>query len=165
MILERRELGLGALHAQLEREGLRASEFLVVRDAASLAGAVEACRVAQASRTPIIVLTADAARDEEPIVIGEVGLDPAKCLVRVRGREWLVRAKPVAVLRALMRRPGEVVKRETLIREVWGTDRAGANRALRVYIHDLRKILERDRHRPHHIVTVRGDGCGYVFRG
>ena len=164
-MLERSDVAAEPLQARLAREGLRPSDFVIVEGRSSLRGAVEACREARDRRLmPIIVLREDAVEDEKPISAGDIQLDPARCLLNVRGREWLLRAKPVAVLRALMERPGRVIPRDVLIRKVWGSDRRGAGGALRVYIHDLRRMIEPDRSRPRHIVTVRGETIGYVFQ-
>ena len=65
------------------------------------------------------------------------------------------------LLYALMRRPGRVVTRKSLMKEVWDTDYVGDTRTLDVHICWLRKKLEEDPHRPVYLRTVRG--VGYRF--
>jgi DNA-binding response OmpR family regulator len=63
----------------------------------------------------------------------------------------------VDVLRLLYRRVGKPVRREDLLKEVWGVASA-STRTLDTHITRLRKKLERDPGRPAHIVTVHGVG-------
>ncbi len=148
------------LAARLRRQGLRAEDMVVLRDTAGLPGAVEAFR---AAGTPIIVVTARSL-DAEPIELGPIRLDPANNLLRVRGQEYVLRSKPVAVLAALMRNAGRVITREALIHQVWGANRKGHDATLRVYIHQLRQMIEQGG-RNRHIVTVRSAGPpAYMFR-
>jgi DNA-binding response OmpR family regulator len=63
----------------------------------------------------------------------------------------------VDVLRLLYRRVGKPVRREDLLKEVWGVASA-STRTLDTHVTRLRKKLERDPARPAHIVTVHGVG-------
>ena len=51
--------------------------------------------------------------------------------------------------------------RDFLIEEVWGSDYFGDTKTLDVHVKRLRQKIERDPHRPEHLVTVRG--LGYRF--
>ncbi len=62
------------------------------------------------------------------------------------------------ILAALMARPGEVVSRNDLFREVWHTEDVDNTRALDVHISYLRRIVEATPRYPELIVTVRGMG-------
>ena len=62
------------------------------------------------------------------------------------------------LLAILMQHPGQVVKRATLMKEVWQTDYLGDTRTLDVHICWLRKKLEEDPTRPRLILTQRGVG-------
>ncbi len=63
----------------------------------------------------------------------------------------------VEVLRLLYSRTGKPVRREDLLKEVWGVT-AASTRTLDTHVTRLRKKLERDPGRPAHIVTVHGVG-------
>ncbi len=62
------------------------------------------------------------------------------------------------LLAILMQHPGQVVKRATLMKEVWQTDYLGDTRTLDVHICWLRQKLEEDPTRPRLILTQRGVG-------
>ena len=66
------------------------------------------------------------------------------------------------VLDSLARRLGSIVTQAQLIREVWGPERIGDSRSLRVCIKNLRGKLEPDPKKPRHIVTEAG--LGYRLR-
>jgi len=155
---------LQGLHARLRREGLRANDIMVVRDGVSLREAVRKSRLGDRRLTPIIVFVGDEL-DDAPLAVGNVWLDPQSGTLRANGREEFVRPKPAAVLRVLMLEANRFVPRRTLIDRVWGGDRAGAEQTLRVYIHDLRALIEHDPRKPEHILTIRSGETGYLFRG
>jgi DNA-binding response OmpR family regulator len=58
------------------------------------------------------------------------------------------------LLLALASKPGQVVAREDLMREVWGYDKDVVSRTLDTHIFDLRRLIEPDPTHPRHIVTV-----------
>ncbi len=66
------------------------------------------------------------------------------------------------VLESLARHLGAIVTQQQLIREVWGPDRLGDTRGLRVCILSLRGKVEADPHKPRHLVTEAG--LGYRLR-
>jgi two-component system, OmpR family, KDP operon response regulator KdpE len=66
------------------------------------------------------------------------------------------------VLECLARQAGLIVRQEQLIREVWGPDRLGDSRSLRVCVKNLRSKLEPDPRRPRYLVTE--VGLGYRLR-
>jgi two-component system KDP operon response regulator KdpE len=105
------------------------------------------------------------ARNDQPqgmLKLGDVWVDLERGLVRhLDGRK--VRLTPLErrTLEILARHPGSTITYRHLIREVWGPDMAD-ERALRVYIASLRRKLERDPHRPKHIMTEFGIGYGLV---
>lgn len=66
------------------------------------------------------------------------------------------------VLESLGRQAGLIVTQTQLIREVWGPERLGDTRSLRVCIKNLRAKLEPDPKRPTHLVTEAG--VGYRLR-
>jgi two-component system KDP operon response regulator KdpE len=66
------------------------------------------------------------------------------------------------VLESLARQAGLIVRQDQLIREVWGPDRLGDSRSLRVCVKNLRSKLEPDPRRPRYLVTE--VGLGYRLR-
>jgi two-component system KDP operon response regulator KdpE len=74
--------------------------------------------------------------------------------VRLTPTEW-------ALLAALARRPGQLVSRERLLREVWGPAYEVETNYLRVYVANLRKKLEPEPSRPRYLHTE--PGMGYRF--
>jgi DNA-binding response OmpR family regulator len=143
---------------------LQTEGALVVSDLATLQSALDACR-ANGQEAPLIVLRPSSLA-EGPLEVGEVRLDQQSHLLRCGERESLLRSKPVAVLAALMRNAGRVMSREALIQQVWGEFRAEHDATLRVYVHQLRQIVDAESPQRRHILTVRSSGHrgGYVFR-
>lgn len=76
---------------------------------------------------------------------------------------WTTRVTPreAAILAALMRTPGQPVRRDDLLDDVWGQEYAGAGNVLEVYIRRLREKLSGAAVPPRVIATVRTHG--YVF--
>jgi two-component system, OmpR family, KDP operon response regulator KdpE len=66
------------------------------------------------------------------------------------------------VLESLARHLGSIVVQNQLVREVWGPERLGDTRSLRVCVKNLRNKLEPDPRRPRYIVTEAG--LGYRLR-
>lgn len=99
---------------------------------------------------------------DEPLVVGDVWLDPA-------GREVWVREEPVdlppkefELLRLLLANAGTVLTTNYLLDAVWGEEFAGAVQVLYVHIGWLRERIERDPRQPRYIQTVRGVGYKFV---
>jgi two-component system KDP operon response regulator KdpE len=66
------------------------------------------------------------------------------------------------VLGCLARNVGLIVTQNQLVREVWGPDRVGDTRSLRVAVKNLRHKLEPDPRRPRYLTTEAG--LGYRLR-
>src|SRR5579862_1756608 len=66
------------------------------------------------------------------------------------------------VLESLARHLGSIVIQNQLVREVWGPERLGDTRSLRVCVKNLRNKLEPDPRKPRYIVTEAG--LGYRLR-
>jgi two-component system KDP operon response regulator KdpE len=80
--------------------------------------------------------------------------DPARTLHLTR-TEW-------QLLDILVRNPGKLVSQRQLLQEVWGPTYLGETQNLRQYMAHLRRKLEDDPTRPHHLITE--PGMGYRFR-
>ena len=73
--------------------------------------------------------------------------------------------RELEVLRYLAERPGVVVFRDELLREVWGYPEAPTTRSVDHAIARLRKKIEPDSHIPRFIHTVHGDGYSLTPAG
>jgi len=102
------------------------------------------------------------ATDEPHLTVGDVTMDVAARVVRVRGREVQLTPRAFELLRVFLTHPGRVLGRDYLLDRVWGEDYAGDVRTLDVHIRWLREKIERDPARPEHLVTVHG--VGYRFQ-
>jgi DNA-binding response OmpR family regulator len=98
---------------------------------------------------------------EEPLVVGDVWLDPKAHEVRVRGRPVELPPKEFELLRLLMANAGTVLSANYLLDVVWGQEFNGAVQVLYVHIGWLRERIEADPRQPRYIQTVRG--MGYKF--
>jgi DNA-binding response OmpR family regulator len=96
----------------------------------------------------------------ESVQVGDVLLDVAGYVVRVRERVIPLAHKELRLLQVLMTNQGRVMPRDTLLREVWG-DQDTTSQTLDVHISRLRRKLDLDPRERSKIRTVRG--LGYVF--
>jgi DNA-binding response OmpR family regulator len=78
-------------------------------------------------------------------------------------REHQLRLTPMQakLLLLFMRHPGRVIRRKTIVKEIWDTDYTKDTRMLDVHICGLRKVIEDDPRHPAYLRTVRG--VGYRF--
>jgi two-component system, OmpR family, KDP operon response regulator KdpE len=83
----------------------------------------------------------------------------------VGGREVKLTPTEYRLLHRLAEADGRVVTRQELFSYLWGVSGQSVDRnALNLYIFNLRKKIERDPHRPQHILTKWGIGY-YLSRG
>ena len=88
----------------------------------------------------------------------DIRMDVAAHRAFVGDVELSLTAKEFDLLRVLLREAGSVVARDTLMREVWGSDPAGSTKTLDMHVSWLRRKLGDDATDPHYITTVRGMG-------
>ena len=81
--------------------------------------------------------------------------------VMVYGQPVELTPKEFTLLSVLARNAGRVLTRSELITQTWGPEYGEANESLKLYIHYLRKKIERDPNNPEFILTSRG--VGYRF--
>jgi len=103
-----------------------------------------------------------------PVVrLGAVSIDrAARSVVRAEADgDRQIRLTPTEwkMLDLLVRHAGRLVSRQTLLREIWGTDHAQDTGYLRLYVSQLRRKLEDDPAHPVHIITE--PGMGYRLDG
>ena len=78
------------------------------------------------------------------MVCGDLTLDPMRKAVSYKGDAVDLSGKELAILEALMRRPGAVLSRKALEEAIYGSgDEIGSN-AVEVHLHHLRKKLGAD---------------------
>jgi len=96
------------------------------------------------------------------LALGRLRIDLAKR--ETHGPDGEIHLTPLEyrVLECLARQTGLIVMQSRLIGEVWGPDRIGDTRSLRVCIKNLRHKLETDPRRPRHLITEAG--LGYRLR-
>jgi len=106
------------------------------------------------------------ATDDEPIVrFGDVSVDfSAKKVTRSVGA---VRLTPTEwrILELLVRNPGKLISRESLLTQIWGPHHTRDTGYLRLYFAQLRKKLEPVPAHPRFFVTVLGMGYRFVPDG
>jgi len=99
---------------------------------------------------------------EKPVALvsGDVTLWPDRREVTVGGNEVQLTMREFDLLEFLMRSPGVVFSRETLLQRVWGWDFDGGSRTVDVHVQQIRAKLGKTSDL---IETVRG--VGYRVRG
>ncbi len=82
--------------------------------------------------------------------------------VTVRGQLVELTPKEFSLLSLLAQNAGRVLTRGELIAQAWGPEYGESNDSLKLYIHYLRKKIERNPARPDFILTSRGVGYRFV---
>lgn len=89
---------------------------------------------------------------------GPIKLDLERQVISCYKKEEHVTPRMVDLLKMLIKRKGEVLKREVLFSKIWKTDYTEDTRSLDVHINWLRKIIEKNPRKPVLLVTIRGKG-------
>ena len=100
--------------------------------------------------------------NQSAIRFGAVEIDLTSRRVYRLGRLIDLSPKAYDLMIALMNHRGGVVRREDLLREVWGHRREISTRTVDAHIVELRRELEEDAANPRHFLTVRK--AGYRFQ-
>jgi DNA-binding response OmpR family regulator len=98
------------------------------------------------------------ARENEPIQVGTLLIDPTKRAAAVGGRALTLTEREFELLQTLARNRGRPLHRNQLFETVWGYDSELAGNLLAVYMRRLRRKIERDPEAPEYLHTVRGYG-------
>jgi DNA-binding response OmpR family regulator len=97
--------------------------------------------------------------DEMVLEAGDVKLDAKARRVQVDGTDVTLASREFELLQYLMERRGQVVSREDLLTDVWGSADLRSSKTLDMHISWLRRKIGDDQSdRRKHIVTVRGVG-------
>ena len=108
-------------------------------------------------------MSAPTAQEEgrELISCAHISLDEKRRSAFKNGEEVVMTMKEFDLILFLMKNPGKVYSRESLLDLVWGYDYLGDTRTVDVHIRRLREKLELDPAQPRHIITKWG--VGYYF--
>lgn len=112
-------------------------------------------------RTQLRRGTAERGADELTFAEGNLRINFHTREVAVYGKLVELTPKEFTLLSVLARNAGRVLTRSELITQTWGPEYGEANESLKLYVHYLRKKIERDPNRPEFILTSRG--IGYRF--
>ncbi|SNS98683.1 DNA-binding response regulator, OmpR family, contains REC and winged-helix (wHTH) domain [Geodermatophilus saharensis] len=118
-------------------------------------------RVQAMLRRPRTVPAATAP-DTAPVRLADLEIDEDSREVRVDGAVVDLTRTEFDLLAALASRPGRVLQRETLLREVWRTEWAGSLRLVEAHMSNLRRKLQAAGLAEAQIRTVRGVGYRLV---
>ena len=96
---------------------------------------------------------------EHHLRIGPIEIDVEKFIVKLDGKNKFFPRKEFQLLHYLASNPGKVMKRETLLKEIWGNDVFVIDRTIDVHI---RKVREKLGKHSEIIETIKG--VGYRFK-
>lgn len=80
----------------------------------------------------------------QPLRVGSLALDLSGRVASASGRALSLTPKEFDLLATLAEYPGQVLRREQLLRQVWGTEYAGEARTVDTHIKNLREKLGAD---------------------
>ena len=98
---------------------------------------------------------------EQPLIFGDLRIDPNMRVVEVNGEETSLTAKEFDLLWVLARHPRQVFNRDQLLDLVWGLTEYIDPSTVTVHVRRLREKVELDPSNPRHVQTVWG--VGYKF--
>ena len=98
---------------------------------------------------------------DQPLVYGELRIEPQARLVEVAGQEKTLTAKEFDLLWTMARHPRQVFSRDQLLDLVWGLTEYIDPSTVTVHVRRLREKIEADPGSPRYIQTVWG--VGYKF--
>jgi DNA-binding response OmpR family regulator len=101
---------------------------------------------------------ANGAPNDKLLLCGPLRLWEGQRRVELNGQPVDLTPTEFELLRHLMRRPGHVFGRETLLREVWGYDAEVDSRTVDVHVQRLRAKIEPEAAHPQLLRTIRGFG-------
>ena len=93
---------------------------------------------------------------------GDVTVDLTSKSVERAGARVHLTPTEWRMLEFLARNPGSLVTRQTLLKEIWGSEQVADSGYLRLYMSQLRKKLEADPAHPAHLLTEQGMGYRLV---
>lgn len=94
----------------------------------------------------------------EELVAQDVRVDVSAHRAFQNDNELQLTAKEFELLRILVENAGNVVNRDSIMREVWGSDPSSSTKTLDMHVSWLRRKLGDEATHPRYITTVRGMG-------
>jgi DNA-binding response OmpR family regulator len=94
-------------------------------------------------------------------VFGEFRLDTEAITLTRKGKEIELSPKEFKLLEYFLKRAGRALTRDDILNAVWGYDCFVTARSIDRFVNTLRAKIEKDRHNPRYILTVRE--IGYKF--
>ncbi|PJF27436.1 MAG: DNA-binding response regulator [Phototrophicales bacterium] len=104
------------------------------------------------------------APSESKLIVRNLEVDLARRVVLLRGKRLQLTPIEYGLLVALMRRAGQILTHDELLRTVWGDQYTGDFSVLRVNVSRLRQKLDENPRAPSYIVTVAGQGYTMPLR-
>ncbi len=103
-------------------------------------------------------------QDQEKVLyhFGEIEVDFKKYEIKKRGKQIYLTALEFALLHFLIKQNGEVVSRDDILDEIWGSDVFVQPRTVDKHIAELRKKIEDTPSNPKFVVGVRSVGYKFV---
>lgn len=114
-----------------------------------------------AARVKAVLRRSNSEKPVDAVESGNLRLDPSRHEAVLDGQPLELSPKEFQLLHFLMRYPGQVFSRDTLLDRVWGQDAFVSPRTVDVHVRWLRQRVELDASNPVRIVTIRG--VGYRF--
>jgi DNA-binding response OmpR family regulator len=99
---------------------------------------------------------------QEPLVVGDMEINPAAHTVTVAGEAVELTAREFALLHTLALEAGNVVAVDDIITRAWGAEFLGEPQVVYVHMRWLREKIEEDPNNPQRLVNVRGVGYKLV---
>jgi len=91
------------------------------------------------------------------------------CVIDVESRTMTKGKKPVVLTRTefdlltyFWENEGKALSRDVVMNDVWGMEYYGTQRSLDSFVASLRRKIEKNSHKPKHILTVHGGGYKFV---
>jgi DNA-binding response OmpR family regulator len=131
----------------------------------TMLGEAEASPVASpVAAPPVEPPPAESAPPSPPSIVAfaDVVVDLRAHTVHRNGVATVLSPRAYALLATLVTRPGEVITRAQLLREVWGYSSEVMSRTVDMHIMELRRKLEVDPASPRHFLTVRKSGYRFT---
>ena len=115
-----------------------------------------------ATPAPATPASESAAAQPAIVAFSDVVVDLRAHTVHRNGVAMALSPRGYALLATLVTRPGEVITRSQLLREIWGYSSDVMSRTVDMHIMELRRKLEVDPAKPRHFQTVRKTGYRFT---
>lgn len=113
-----------------------------------------------------VALRHAAQTEDEPVIeTGDISIDLAQRLVKVKGQEIKLTPTEYDILKNLAVSAGRVLTHRQLLGRIWGAPYENETHYLRVYVGNLRRKIETDPTQPKHIITEPGVGYRLIAGG